>query len=79
MNLIKKILGLFDTRSVDEQERDYISKYGYPDNTVIFTDVRGRISRIIGKNEFLEVANSDWYKAIAKGVKEKGYFEIESL
>jgi|GEM_PF-6770371 len=79
MKILKFILDILIDKSVDEQEQEYLKKYGYPDESVIFTDRRGRISRLIGKNEFIEVANSDWYKKIEAGIKEKGYFKIDSL
>lgn len=79
MKILKFICNLFISKSVYEQERDYLEKNGYPDETVVFTDSIGRISSIIGKNEFLRVLNSDWHKKIEKEIKEKGYFEINSL
>jgi hypothetical protein len=50
--MIEKILNFFSWKSVDQQEKEYIDKYGYPDEDVIFTDNLGRCSRLIGLNTF---------------------------
>lgn len=51
--LLDKIIG----KSVDDQMKEYITKNGYPDKDVIFSDKWGRMSKIIGKNTYRNVAN----------------------
>lgn len=53
---MKKLLDLILGKSVDEQESDYIKKYGYPSETKVFVDYRGRMSQIIGSNIFIKNA-----------------------
>ena len=51
--ILYKILGLFHSPTVDEQMEEYLKKYGYPKESVIFTDSRGRVSQLIGSDELL--------------------------
>lgn len=50
---MKKLLDLLFEKSVDEQEKYYIKKYGYPKETKIFVDSQGRMSQIIGSDVIL--------------------------
>lgn len=50
---MKKLLDLLFGKSIDEQEKDYINKYGYPKETKVFVDSQGRMSQIIGSETIL--------------------------
>jgi hypothetical protein len=50
---MKKLLDLLFGKSVDEQEKDYIKKCGYPKETKVFVDSQGRMSQIIGSDVML--------------------------
>lgn len=54
MKILKFILDIFISKSVDEQEQDYIRKYGYPDESVVFSDSMGRVSQLIGRKTFIK-------------------------
>ena len=45
-------LDLFVGKTIDEQEKNYIKKYGYPNEDVVFSDRWGRCSKIIGLNTY---------------------------
>lgn len=62
--MIKKFLDLIFGKSVYEQESDYIKKYGYPKQTVVFVDSQGRMSQIIGSDTILK--NCEMAKHIMK-------------
>ena len=47
---MKKLLNLLFVKSVDEQEKEYVKKYGYPKETKIFVDSQGRMSQIVGSD-----------------------------
>ena len=65
--------GDFEGKTIKEQEEDYLEKYGYPEHTVIFSDSRGRISKIIGKNVYKKAMKDPVMKRILKEISEKGY------
>ena len=50
---MKKLLDLLFGKSVDEQEEDYVKKYGYPKETKVFVDSQGRMSQIVGSDIIL--------------------------
>lgn len=54
---MRRLLNLIFEKSVNEQEEDYLIKYGYPKETVVFVDSMGRMSQIIGSEILLKVCN----------------------
>jgi len=52
--IFKKIYYYLFPGTVYEQEKRYIENFGYPENSVVFTDGQGRMSQIVGSKTFLE-------------------------
>jgi len=75
MKALKFILDIFNPPTIEEQREDYISKNGYPEQTVFFADSRGRLGSIIGKQTLRKFIESDFAKQCSKDIKEKGYFK----